>query len=252
MNIQYCSDLHLEFPENKKYLQENPLKPTEEILLLAGDIIPFAAMSGANDFYDFVSDNFAQTYWIPGNHEYYHSDINNRSGVLHEKIRSNVHLVNNKFIDHQNFRLVFTTLWSNISPAKEWTIQRSMADFFVIKNKGKVFTAFDYNHLHATCKDFLTNTLQLKTEKPTIVVTHHIPTFLNYPEKYRESDLNEAFAVELFDVIESSKVNYWIYGHHHQRIPDFKIGNTILANNQLGYVNYRKHRGFVFDKTIAI
>jgi hypothetical protein len=44
MTFQYCSDLHLEFPANKKYLKANPIKPESEILLLAGDIIPFIEM----------------------------------------------------------------------------------------------------------------------------------------------------------------------------------------------------------------
>lgn len=35
MKVQYCSDLHLEFPVNKKYLKANPTKPEGEILLLA-------------------------------------------------------------------------------------------------------------------------------------------------------------------------------------------------------------------------
>ena len=44
MKIQYWLDLHLEFAVNKKYLKANPIKPEGEILLLAGDIIPFAEM----------------------------------------------------------------------------------------------------------------------------------------------------------------------------------------------------------------
>jgi DNA-binding NarL/FixJ family response regulator len=49
--------------------------------------------------------------------------------------------------------------------------------------------------------------------KKTIVVSHHIPTFYNYPEKYRHSELNTAFATELFDLIEVSNVDYWILPH---------------------------------------
>lgn len=252
MIVQYCSDLHLEFPLNKKYLKANPLKPEGEILLLGGDIVPFSEMDKENVFFDFVADHFERTFWIPGNHEYYHSDINQRRGVVNESIRSNVFLVNNCTIQYKAVRLIFSTLWSRIGPLKEWIIRQSMADFHLIKNHGKKISIMDYNILHEECKAFLTRELQPNVEQKTIVVSHHIPTFLNYPEKYRASDLNEAFAVELFDLIETSNVDYWMFGHSHEVVPDFKIGNTTLTTNQLGYVEYNEHLNFKNNRTVSI
>lgn len=243
MTIQYCSDLHLEFRENRKYLLDNPIEPTGEILLLAGDIVPFALMNQHAEFFDFVSDHFETTYWVPGNHEYYHADLSDRSGTIHEKIRSNVFLVNNVSVTQSKIRFVFSTLWSNIGPVNQRTIKQGMADFHLIKYKGKPFTPEDFNRQHHVCKAFLENELSHKIEN-TVVATHHVPTFMNYPEKYRGDELNEAFAVELFDLITTSGANYWVYGHHHQPIPEFDISNTRLVNNQLGYVRYNEHRMF--------
>lgn len=251
MTIQYCSDLHLEFRENKQYLLNNELKPSGEILLLAGDIVPFSEMNKHEAFFDFLADRFEMTYWISGNHEYYRSDLADRSGSFHENIRSNVALINNVAITHKNVRFVFSTLWSHISARNQWTIQQSMSDFHVIKYRSKLFTPTDYNEQHELCLNFLKTELKRKTEK-TIVISHHAPTFMNYPEKYKGDVLNEAFASEQFDLIEASTANYWIYGHHHQLVPPFEIGSTKLICNQLGYVHYREHLDFKLDACIDL
>jgi len=42
--------------------------------------------------------------------------------------------------------------------------------------------------------------------------------------------------VELFDLIETTSPDYWIYGHTHRNTANFEIGKTKLLTNQLGYV----------------
>ncbi len=251
MNIQYCSDLHLEFRENKNYLAENPIKPVGEILILAGDLVPFALMHQHKDFFDYVSDHFEQTYWLPGNHEYYHSDLADRCGSFCEKIRNNVLLVNNYKATHEYVNLVFSTLWTELSIKNQALIQQGMSDFHVIRYKGRPLTPIDYNEQHALCLAFIRKQLKNPADK-TIVVTHHVPTFLNYPEQYKGDVLNEAFAVELFDDIEPSGIDCWIYGHHHQNIPTFKIGATNVVTNQLGYVKYQEYYGFNHQQIIEL
>lgn len=95
MTIQYCSDLHLDFSLNKKFIAKCPITLKGEVLLVAGDIVPFAVMDDHNDFFDYLDDNFEQTYWVPGNREYYHTDISNKSFTIKEAKRTNVFLVNN-------------------------------------------------------------------------------------------------------------------------------------------------------------
>lgn len=252
MLLQYASDLHLEFPANKEFLKLHPMQPVGEVLVLAGDIVPFTLIEKHQDFFSYVSDHFKTTFWLPGNHEYYNFDINEKSGALHEAIRSNVFLVNNTSIVHENTKLIFSTLWSKISPEHQWQIERSLNDFHVIKNKGYRFSAEKYNELHEESLAFIQNELKIVMDEKVAVFTHHCPTFLNYPEQYRGEILNEAFAVELFDLIEPSGIACWIYGHHHTNTPEFNIGDTRLLTNQLGYVQESEHRLFEANKCIEL
>lgn len=252
IKLQYASDLHLEFPGNKKFLKLNPLQPVGDVLVLAGDIVPFAVMEQQNDFFSYVSDHFETTYWLPGNHEYYRFDIAEKSGVLFEHIRNNVILVNNTSVVHGQSRLLFSTLWSKISPGYQWQIERSMNDFYLIKHKGFRFSAEPYNQLHNESLAFIQNELKTAKEEHLVVFTHHCPTYLNYPEQYKGDVLNEAFTVELYDLIEASKIAYWVYGHHHTNTPEFSIGKTKLVTNQLGYVQLNEHQSFDTKKVIEL
>lgn len=208
-------------------------------------------MREAIGFFDFVSDSFEQVYWVPGNHEYYGSDINHRTGEMSEQIKPNVSLVNNVSAEYKGLHLVFTTLWSRISPEKEPVITMGMADFHLITDKDKKLSAARYNGLHEQARHFLLREFQIKHLR-TIVVSHHLPTFYNYPEKYADSDLNQGFAVELYDMVADSNADYWISGHTHEVVPDFMIGSTVLTSNQLGYVDYNEHVNFRSGRVLTL
>jgi predicted phosphohydrolase len=250
MKIQYCSDLHLEFAENRAFIKNNPIKPVGEVLILAGDIVPLISIDKHKDFFDYVSENFSVTYWVPGNHEYYGYDLLKKTKSFQEEIRDNVFLLNNRIVTHKGVRLILSTLWSHISPPNELAIQQDVSDFHVIKYGRRKLSVFEFNKFHSECVEFLTNALQENTIGKTIVVTHHVPTLINYPEKYRDSFLNEAFVEELSSLIEACRPDYWIYGHHHTNTPSFKIGETQMLTNQIGYVALNEHDLYKHDAII--
>jgi 3',5'-cyclic AMP phosphodiesterase CpdA len=250
LKIQYASDLHLEFTHNSKFIKENPLQPVGDILVLAGDIVPFAIMNQHDDFFNYIADHFEHTYWLPGNHEYYHFDVTDKCGILNERIKNNVTLVNNTSVVHDGVKLLFSTLWSHISIANQWQIERNLNDFHQIKHNGSHFTSEHYNSLHHESLDFIKQTVNQSSGDKMVVFSHHCPTFLNYPPKFKGDVLNEAFATELYSFIESSNIAYWGYGHHHFNTPDFFIGNTRLVTNQLGYVQNRENSLFSTERYI--
>jgi predicted phosphohydrolase len=228
------------------------LQPGGDVLFLAGDIVPFAVMDKHADFFNYISDTFETTYWIPGNHEYYYSDISGKSGSLNETVRSNVFLLNNCSIIHESVNLIFSTLWSKISLPSQWQIEQRISDFQVIKCNGNRFSSEQFNQLNQDSISFLRGALHHNYTGKRIVISHHVPTFMNYPGKYKTDILNEAFAVELSDLIEDSGPEYWIYGHSHHNTKDFSVGGTQLLTNQLGYVRNNEQIGFHNRKVIDI
>jgi len=238
MKIQYASDIHLEFPENIRFLKDNPIIPKADILVLAGDIIPFAIQEMADWFFDYLSDNFLQTYWIAGNHEFYRSNI--LTGNFNKSIRENVHLVNNFTAKHEDINLIFSTLWTKIREENMLRVQTRMNDYHLIYDKDKTLHPRRTNELFDENIAFITSELERLQNEKTVVVTHHVPTLKDFPMNSSRGRLFVAYATELSEMIENLKPNAWIYGHSHHSKPKIQIGETTLLNNSLGYVAFEK------------
>jgi len=225
-------------------MERHLIEAVGDVLILAGDIMSYEMRKQPSAFLDFIEANFEMTYWIPGNHEFYDYDLATVPDPLLEKVRSNIWMVNNQVVTYNNINFICSTLWSKINPVNALDIQRSIPDFHSIQWEGKRFTTRQFNQLHNQSVAFLEKAFRETKGSKSIVVTHHVPTLYQYPEKYRNSPLNEAFVTELYDTIHDSGAAYWVYGHHHSNVPEYSVGETKMVTNQLGYVQRAEHRKF--------
>lgn len=250
MKIQICSDLHLEFPNNRDWLKQHPLLPKGDILIIAGDTYYLEKDYSDLEFIKKVAKEFKSVYLIPGNHEYYGGfDISTALEPTYKEILENVFLVNNHSIALDDTQLIFSTMWSKIQ-SNILAMMRGMVDFRRIKFKGVPFTVIHFNEIHEAAFDFITKAVQTKGKK--VVVTHHLPSKACNAPEFKGSVLNDAFCVEKTNFILNHDIDYWIYGHSHRNLKDFKIGNTQMVCNQFGYVDWLEQLSFDYGKVIEI
>lgn len=254
MTIQYASDLHLEFGENSKWLKDNPLIPSADILVLAGDI---GYLGDANykthPFWDWASANYKRVIVVPGNHELYKFfDINELQEAWTLDIRHNVRAYYNSVIAlDEETDLIVSTLWAKIPPSEEYLTEHCVSDFKRIRNGEHRLSSQRFNDEHERCRRFTEKSVADSKAKNIIVATHHVPSFELMADEFKSSSINGAFTVELGNYIANSRINYWIYGHSHRNI-DKCIGNTKCVSNQLGYVFQNEHQAFRRDAAIEI
>ena len=118
MKIQYCSDLHMEFHENMRFMNSLPLEPVGDVLVIAGDVgylvdttIPHLR------FWKWASENYRHVLMIAGNHEYYNNgDIAARGESWQKMFLPNVGYYHNKVVRIDNVDFILSTLWSRIPP----------------------------------------------------------------------------------------------------------------------------------------
>ena len=252
MKIQIASDLHLEFSGNRKWMEENPLIPAGDVLLLAGDIVSDKHKKKAKQFYSFIDSNFEKVISTMGNHEFYYGEIDYAYPGYQSQI-STCHLkLNNKTIIFNNVKFIVSTLWSYIPEHYFDEIYNLINDYRMIYRKEhseKINILIEQtNKYHNLSLNFIKSELKKDFDGKIIIMTHHLPSFLCIPEKYRHNIINCAYATELDDLISANHIDYWVFGHIHESI-DISIGNTKLISNPLGYMD--ENHKYIFDRKLV-
>ena len=259
MKIQFVSDLHLEFADNRTFLEAHPLEVTGDILLVAGDTAYLDVPdSGRNtysqyEFWNWASQNYRQVIVCLGNHDFYgYYDLATMPDGYCKQIRHNVHAYYNKGVSIDDIDIIVSTLWSFIEPFDAYHTEKGVSDFYRIIYNGHRLMADDFNNEHERCFDFIRKAVKESKARTKIVLTHHVPSPLVMSDEFRGSRINGAFVADLTDYIKHSDIDYWIFGHSHRTLCDL-IGHTQVLSNQLGYVARDEHlHGFDAGKFIEI
>ena len=252
MRIQYISDIHLEF--YKKLNSLPPILVEAPVLVLAGDV-GYPTLPIYWEFLEQCSRDFKHVVLITGNHEYYHSNTSIKKGrilpipMMDELIRSelnrralsNIHFLQNSSIVLEGIRFVGSTLWSLISHGSEMEVSVTMSDFtrsfegdMDVMNSLSVQT---YNQMYDVSYDYIEETLKTESPEPTVVITHHLPSYKMIADKYAGSRINCAFASNTLEELASVGVQTpttWICGHSHTPA-DTIVEGVRCVMNPIGY-----------------
>ena len=255
MTIQFCSDLHLEFEENRRFLQDNPIIPSGDLLVIAGDAIYLGSQEmAAFPFFDWCSDHFAETLIVPGNHEFYGGfDIARTLEDFELPLRPNVRYMNNKSWRKDGVEIFFTTMWPHYSPLDKLNAQMMMNDYEYGVFGGKRFEAFDVNGIHKRCTDWLAGALDASDARTKVVVTHHCPIIEPEKVRYLGKWASTCYMTDMSAFMEAHRPGFWIHGHvHFIRSYGVSVGPTTVHSNPLGYIFEEEAAAFNNEITIDL
>lgn len=250
MKIQYVSDLHLEFPENRVYLQENPLETAGVILIIAGDTVTDRQKKKVRSFYEQLRKEYRLIISCFGNHDFYRGTIDYALPVYHKEAAPNHFLLNNSSLEFEGIRFLVTTLWSHIPVEFQESVETKMNDYRLISRRFACeevpITAADTNRYHDLSLQFLNRELGKPYGGKTVVISHHLPSYKLLHGDISLTDLRFGYASDLDSLIGSSKIDFWIFGHQHHSV-NVEMGDTRLLSNPLGYPDERCQKSFSRD-----
>lgn len=245
--FQLLSDLHLEMGTYYN------IKPKAPYLLLAGDI-GYPESQIFKDFIKQCSKKFNKVFYTSGNHEYYQTKENKKSIEEIDSIiknicnqYNNVFYLQNEYYDlDNNIRIVGSTLWSNVINTENLTNDYS----YIYKSDKNNITINDTIEMFNNNKEYIQSIIQY-SDKPIIIITHHLPSYKMILPKFELSEYKSYFASDLDNLFKYPIIT-WVCGHSHGFNKIF-INNIPCIMNGLGYPSeprYGASLNFTFEYNI--
>ena len=240
MRLLVLSDLHLE---------RAPFEPAAadaDVVVLAGDIHNGPrAVGWAREA--FPRHPIVQ---VAGNHEFYDGEHGSTLDAMRRAAReAQVCFLENEAVVLEGVRFLGCTLWSDFrlfeAPGRPLELpaarameanRRLIADYraigFEAPEGSRRFDPADAARLHAESVGWLDGALAQAFPGPTVVVTHHLPSWRSVHPDFAAWISNASFASDLDHLVARS--DCWIHGHTHAS-RRYRLGRAEVACNPRGY-----------------
>lgn len=217
MKLQLMSDLHVEFWQGSIEDVLSQMLADVDVLVVAGDI---GHADKVEPTLNYLAKHYPHVLYVPGNHEYYGSDL----GALdHLNLAPNAHNIHQKEITIDGVKFAGATLWPPLG-SHALGITRHINDFKLIKG-------FNINVCHELNRK---DCEFLATSDADVFVTHFLPNMECVAEKYRGDPLNDYFVGR---APKYAEVN--LFGHTHNKMDFMLCGQRFIAN-PTGYLGYEE------------
>lgn len=231
MKIHILSDLHIEYSDFE------PQAVEADVIVLAGDIclgtrgVAWARQSWPDK----------EIVFVPGNHEYYRSEIGIENEMMgHAASVYGVHVLNRAEAVIDGVRFLGATLWTDFrlfgEDERPWAYAAALnglRDFRVIDYGVQTFMPQDSAEISAADIAWLEGKLKLEAfDGTTVVVTHHLPSMRSVSDRYKKQLLSACFASHFDHLMGYSKL--WVHGHTHDSF-DYELNGTKVICNPRGY-----------------
>ena len=231
------------FTSSSKATSIPALAPDAEIVVLAGRPRTGRTSASIGD----VADRWAGAraiLYVPGNHEYYGSDIEGARRTLADECRRyGVTLLDRHAVTIDAVRFIGATLWTDFAlngpvdePWAHYQASQIMSDFTgAIEDRSApdgLFTTHASARLHAEDRAFIEAQLR-ETQGSAItpiVITHHAPSRRCVRPWYARSALNSCFASDLDQLIAQYQPPLWVHGHLHDPVDEMLGETRVIAN----------------------
>lgn len=262
MKISVVSDLHLEF--GYQHL------PGGEVLILSGDIAEANSISkhyhstksvsslpveeyACSEFFFNECAKYEKVFYVMGNHEHYHGNINKTLEILESIMPSNVTVLEDRFVEYKGVVFLGATLWTDLNksdPLTEYHLKHAMNDYRCITMQNTdngcyhKLTPTHTRKIHARTLEYFKTVLD-SHDKPFVVITHHGPSRQSINQKYKDDYLGNGGYVSSLDefILDYPKIKLWTHGHVHD-FTHYMIGPTRVVCNPRGYNGYETDTGF--------